>query len=54
LAFPQTVGTIHSYPLPELMDPKERFSAYIANDKIRRLVGTVKNVASRELLCRIE
>ena len=34
------------------MDPKERFSAftYIANDKIRRLVGTVKNVASRELL----
>jgi type IV secretion system protein TrbE len=34
------------------MDPKERFSAftYIANNKIRRLVGTVKNVASRELL----
>ena len=44
--------TIYSYPLPELMDPKERFSAftYIANDKIRRLVGTVKNVASREFL----
>jgi len=34
------------------MDPTERFSAftYIANDKVRRLVGTVKNVASRELL----
>ena len=48
----KTVETIHSYPLPELMDPKERFSAftYIANNKIRRLVGTVKNVASRELL----
>ena len=48
----KTVETINSYPLPELMDPKERFSAftYIANDKIRRLVGTVKNVASRELL----
>jgi Histidine kinase-, DNA gyrase B-, and HSP90-like ATPase/TraG P-loop domain len=48
----KSVETIHSYPLPELMDPKERFSAftYVANDKIRRLVGTVKNVASRELL----
>jgi len=48
----KTVETINSYPLPELMDPKERFSAftYIANDKVRRLVGTVKNVASRELL----
>jgi type IV secretion system protein TrbE len=48
----KTVETINSYPLPELMDPKERFSAftYIANDKIRKLVGTVKNVASRELL----
>src|ERR1700758_2681215 len=48
----KTVETINSYPLPELMDPKERFSAftYVANDKIRRLVGTVKNVASRELL----
>ena len=48
----KTVETISSYPLPELMDPKERFSAftYIANDKVRRLVGTVKNVASRELL----
>ena len=34
------------------MAPSERFSAftYIANDKIRRMVGTVKNVASRELL----
>jgi hypothetical protein len=34
------------------MDPSDRFSAftYVANDKIRRLVGTVKNVASRELL----
>jgi type IV secretion system protein TrbE len=48
----KTVETIHSYPLPELMDTKERFSAftYVANDKVRRLVGTVKNVASRELL----
>src|SRR5271157_2252203 len=48
----KTVETINSYPLPELMDPKERFSAftYVANDKVRRLVGTVKNVASRELL----
>jgi hypothetical protein len=48
----KTVQTVNSYPLPELMDPKERFSAftYIANDKVRRLVGTVKNVASRELL----
>ena len=48
----KTVDTINSYPLPELMDPRERFSAftYVANDKIRRLVGTVKNVASRELL----
>ena len=48
----KTVETINSYPLPELMDPKERFSAftYVANDKARRLVGTVKNVASRELL----
>ena len=45
------VETINSYPLPELMDPKERFGVftYIANDKVRRLVGTVKNVASREL-----
>jgi hypothetical protein len=44
--------TIHSYPLPELMDPKDRFSAitYIANYKVRRMIGTVKNVASRELL----
>src|SRR5260370_17168195 len=48
----KTVDTIHNYPLPELMDPATRFSAftYIANDKIRRLFGTVKNVASRELL----
>ena len=48
----KTVETIHSYPLPELMDPKDRFSAftYIANDKVRRMIGTVKNVASRELL----
>jgi hypothetical protein len=48
----KTVDTIHNYPLPELMDPANRFSAftYIANDKIRRLVGTVKNVASREML----
>jgi hypothetical protein len=46
------VETIHCYPLPELMAPNERFSAftYITNDKTRRLVGTVKNVASRELL----
>jgi hypothetical protein len=48
----KTVDTINNYPLPELMDPKERFSAftYVANDKVRRLVGTVKNAASRELL----
>jgi hypothetical protein len=48
----KTVDTINSYPLPELMDPRERFSAFthVANDKIRRLVGTVKNVASREPL----
>jgi hypothetical protein len=48
----KTVETIHSYPLPELTDPKDRFSAltYIANDKLRRMIGTVKNVASRELL----
>jgi hypothetical protein len=48
----KTVETINAYPLPELMDPTERFSAftYVANDKVRRLVGTVKNVASRELL----
>jgi hypothetical protein len=48
----KTVETIHSYPLPELMAPKERFSAftYVTNDKLRRMVGTVKNVASRELL----
>jgi type IV secretion system protein TrbE len=49
---PKTVDTIHNYPLPELMNPSDRFSAftYLANDKVRRLVGTVKNVASRELL----
>jgi type IV secretion system protein TrbE len=48
----KTVDTIHGYPLPELMDPSDRFSAftYVANDKVRRLVGTVKHVASRELL----
>jgi type IV secretion system protein TrbE len=48
----KAVQTIHGYPMPELMDPRERFSAftYVANDKNRRLVGTVKNVASRELL----
>jgi type IV secretion system protein TrbE len=48
----KTVETIHAYLLPELMAPKERFSAftYISNDKARRMVGTVKNVASRELL----
>jgi hypothetical protein len=48
----KTVETVNAYPLPELMDPKERFSAftYVANDQVRRLVGTVKNVASRELL----
>ncbi len=48
----KAVETIHNYPLPELMDPKERFSAftYVANEKRRRLVGTVKNVVSRELL----
>src|SRR5215469_5113145 len=48
----KTIDTIRNYPLPELMDPKSRFSAftYVANDKVRRLVGTVKNVASRELL----
>src|SRR6516165_4891802 len=49
---PKTMETINNYPLPELMDPRERFSAftYVANDRVRRLVGTVKNVASRELL----
>jgi hypothetical protein len=48
----KTMETINNYPLPELMDPRERFSAftYVANDRMRRLVGTVKNVASRELL----
>jgi type IV secretion system protein TrbE len=48
----KTVDTIHNYPLPELMAPSNRFSAftYVTNDKVRRLVGTVKNVASRELL----
>ncbi len=48
----RTVDTIHHYPLPELMDPHDRFSAftYVANHRSRRLVGTVKNVASRELL----
>jgi len=48
----KTVETINAYPLPELMDPKERFSAftYVANDQVRQLIGTVKNVASRELL----
>jgi hypothetical protein len=35
----KTVDTIHNYPLPELMDPSNRFSAfrYIANDQVRRL-----------------
>jgi hypothetical protein len=49
---PKTMETINNYPLPELMDPRERFSAftYVANDRMRRMVGTVKNVASRELL----
>ncbi|MBV8814624.1 MAG: hypothetical protein JO271_09045 [Verrucomicrobia bacterium] len=48
----KTMETFNNYPLPELMDPGERFSAftYVANDRMRRLVGTVKNVASRELL----
>jgi type IV secretion system protein TrbE len=48
----KAIDTVHNYPLPELMDPRERFSAftYVANEKSRRLVGTVKNVASRELL----
>jgi hypothetical protein len=48
----KTMETINNYPLPELMDSRERFSAftYVANDRMRRLVGTVKNVASRELL----
>ena len=48
----KTIETIYNYPLPELMDPKDRFSAftYVANDRSRRLIGTVKNVASRELL----
>ncbi|MBV9674320.1 MAG: hypothetical protein JO076_16040, partial [Verrucomicrobia bacterium] len=48
----KTIDTINSYPLPELMDPRDRFSAftYVANHKTRRLIGTVKNVASRELL----
>jgi hypothetical protein len=48
----KTIETIYNYPLPELMDPKDRFSAftYVANDRSRKLIGTVKNVASRELL----
>jgi hypothetical protein len=48
----KTIETINNYPLPELMDSRERFSAftYVANDRMRRFVGTVKNVASRELL----
>ncbi|MBV9999181.1 MAG: hypothetical protein JO015_08715 [Verrucomicrobia bacterium] len=48
----KTIDTIYNYPLPELMDPKDRFSAftYVANERSRKLIGTVKNVASRELL----
>ncbi|MBV8898893.1 MAG: hypothetical protein JOY92_02130 [Verrucomicrobia bacterium] len=48
----KTIETIYNYPLPELMDPKDRFSAftYVANERSRKLIGTVKNVASRELL----
>lgn len=47
-----TVKAFSSYELPELMAPSQRYSAftYVANDKRHRLVGTVKNVACRELV----
>ena len=47
-----TVEAFSGYELPELMDPSRRYNAftYVANDKRHRLVGTVKNVACRELV----
>jgi len=48
----RAVDTIMSYTLPELQPPQERYCAltYVANDQKKRLVGTIKNVASRELI----
>jgi len=49
---PRTVETIRRYTLPEYMPPLERYSAftYVANDRVRRVVGSVKNVPCREVL----
>jgi hypothetical protein len=49
---PRAVETIRRYTLPEYMPPLERYSAftYVANDRVRRVVGSVKNVPCREVL----
>jgi len=43
------------HPLPELMDPSNLNQCFhlVANDQVRRLVGTVKNVASRDCSTRL-
>ena len=48
----RTVETIRRYTLPEYMPAMERYAAftYVANDRMRRAVGTVKNVPCREVL----
>ena len=48
----RAVSSIMSYTLPELQPASERYCAltYVANDSKKRLVGTIKNVASRELI----
>jgi type IV secretion system protein TrbE len=49
---PRAVSAIMSYTLPELQPANERYCAltYVANDARKRLVGTIKNVASREVI----
>jgi hypothetical protein len=48
----RAVETVRRYTLPEYMAPLERYSAftYVANDRVRRMVGSVKHVPCREVL----
>ena len=48
----RAVETVRRYTLPEYMPATERYSAftYVANDRVRRMVGSVKHVPCREVL----
>ena len=52
----KTADTISNYPLPELMDPRERFSAFTCSERQSEAVSgySQKHCSMRAALCCIE